>query len=251
MSDFDVVLERLLAEPSFCNALAADPDSVLAGYRLDAGEVEVLRSQYCGDTCADSAKVETRTNKSSTFGLLAPFAAMGGLADAVGHHLSEPGRGTFSGLGDAPGVHEGFGSAPASGTAGGVPMDHSGFGAAPDHDGAVSRLGDAPRAGFGGPHHLTGHAEDIAAPKGYHNQVDADGDGHFDRATYTGRAGGGVDIHVDLNGDGRDDFVGHDVNADNRVDFADYDKDHDGVFEKRMYDDDGDGWLDRTVRRKP
>jgi hypothetical protein len=242
MSDFDVVLERLLAEPSFCAALAADPDSVLAGYRLDAGEVEVLRSQYCGDTCADSAPVETRTSKSSTFGLLAPFAAMGGLADAMGQHLRH--------AGDA-GVTQGFGSAPASGAGGGVPMGHSGFGSAPGHDGAVSRLGDAPRSGFGGPDRLTGHAEEIAAPRGYHNQVDADGDGRFDRATYTGRAGGGADIHVDLNGDGRDDFVGHDVNADNRVDYADYDKDHDGVFEKRMYDDDGDGWLDRTVRRKP
>jgi hypothetical protein len=245
MSDFDVVLERLLAEPSFCAALAADPDTTLAGYRLDAGEIEVLRSQYCGDTCADSAPVETRTNKSSTFGLLAPFAAMGGLADAVGHHLAEP---------SGSGATEGFGSAPAWGAGGGVPMAgdaHSGFGSAPGHDEAVSGLGDAPRTGLGGTDRLTGHAEEIAAPRGYHNRVDADGDGTLDRATYTGRSGGGVDIHVDLDGDGRDDFVGHDVNADNRVDFADYDKDHDGVFEKRMYDDDGDGWLDRTVRRKP
>ena len=71
-----------------------------------------------------------------------------------------------------------------------------------------------------------------------------------DRATYRGRRDGGVDILVDLNGDGRADFIGHDKDRDWTVDSADYDKDHDGVFEKRMYDDDGDGLLDRSVRRR-
>ena len=70
-------------------------------------------------------------------------------------------------------------------------------------------------------------------------------------ARYRGRADGGVDILVDLDGDGKTDFVGHDVDADRTVDSADYDKNHDGFFEKRMYDDDGDGWLDRSVRRTP
>jgi hypothetical protein len=77
--------------------------------------------------------------------------------------------------------------------------------------------------------------------------VDADGDGHWDKATYRGRDDGGADILVDLDGDGQADFVGHDVDADNRVDYADYDKNHDGVFDKTMYDDNGDGWLDRSV----
>jgi hypothetical protein len=127
----------------------------------------------------------------------------------------------------------------------------TGLGDAPDSDldglPPVSRLGDAPRTGLGdaGDH---GAAEDrqTPAPKGYHNRVDADGDGDLDRATYRGHEGGGAEILVDLNRDGRTDFIGYDTDLDNRVDFADYDKNHDGVFEKRMFDDNGDGWLDRA-----
>ncbi|MBL7255066.1 hypothetical protein [Paractinoplanes lichenicola] len=88
-------------------------------------------------------------------------------------------------------------------------------------------------------------------PKGYDNEVDADGDGTLDDATYRGRADGGVDILVDVNDDGRVDFIGTDLDLDNRVDYADYDKDHDGVFEKRMHDDDGDGFLDRSTWLHP
>jgi hypothetical protein len=98
---------------------------------------------------------------------------------------------------------------------------------------------------------LRGHAEPLAPPPGYHNRVDADGDGHWDRATYRGGRDGGADILVDLDSDGRADFIGHDVDLDHKVDYADYDTDHDGAFDKRMYDDDNDGWLDRTVRRRP
>ena len=50
MSDFDAALERLLTDPSFAAQLAADPDRALAGYRLDAGESEVLRSQVDSDS---------------------------------------------------------------------------------------------------------------------------------------------------------------------------------------------------------
>jgi hypothetical protein len=159
-----------------------------------------------------------------------------------------------SGLGSAPEfpAHTGFGSAPEFSA-------HAGLGSAPgsgegaDLDGlpAVSAFGDAPRSGLGAPgeaaHTGLGEAEHLAAPKGYHNRVDADGDGSLDRATYRGREGGGAEIRVDLDGDGRADFIGVDKDLDNRVDFADYDKDHDGFFEKRMFDDDGDGFLDRTV----
>jgi hypothetical protein len=231
MSDFDDVLERLLTEPAFAAALADDPDVALAGYRLDAGEVRLLRSQVVGDTAADVAKVETRINKSSTFGLLAPFAALGGVADEFGQHLAEPGGGAGGAgarqvLGNPPAVHQGLGSPPA----------RHGF-------------GSAPHQGFGEP--SRGHAEPIAPPPGYHNRVDADGDGHWDRATYRGGRDGGADILVDLDSDGRADFIGHDVDLDNKVDYADYDTDSDGVFDKRMYDDDNDGWLDRTVRRRP
>ncbi|MBU2670803.1 hypothetical protein KOI35_45615 [Actinoplanes bogorensis] len=89
-------------------------------------------------------------------------------------------------------------------------------------------------------------AIDLSPPEGYANEVDADGDGTLDEATYQGRADGGVDIVVDLDGDGNADFIGTDLDLDNKVDYADYDKDGDGVFEKRMFDDDGDGFLDRA-----
>src|SRR3954454_877569 len=164
MSDFDAVLERLLTDPSFASALAADPDVALAGYRLDDGETALLRSQVAGDTAADVAKVETRTNKSSTFGLLAPFAALGGVVDSFGHSLAEPGH--AAGAGSAPGgagAHTGFGSAPggAGGAGPGVrsafgdaPVARTGLGA-PAHD----ALGAAPRQGFGGP--PQGHAQRV------------------------------------------------------------------------------------------
>jgi hypothetical protein len=134
---------------------------------------------------------------------------------------------------------------------GGGGETHSGFGDRPDLDGLppVSGLGDAPTQGEGLAKAARDAAEkihDVAPPKGYHNRVDADGDGHLDKATYRGDGHGGVEILVDLNGDGEADFIGHDTDLDNRVDFADYDKDHDGFFEKRMYDDDNDGYLDRT-----
>jgi hypothetical protein len=124
---------------------------------------------------------------------------------------------------------------------------HTGLGDRPDLDGLPpvthSGLGAAPPSGLGEAlHELSGYA----APQGYHNRVDADGDGHLDKATYLGDGHGGAEILVDLDGDGRPDFLGHDTDLDNRVDFAEYDKNHDGFFEKRMFDDNGDGMLDRT-----
>jgi hypothetical protein len=135
---------------------------------------------------------------------------------------------------------------PAGGRAGG--SAHSGMGDRPDLDGLppVTRMGDAPSTG----QDVAGAVRDVAAmmpPEGYRNRVDADGDGTLDRATYRGDGRGGAEIHVDLDRDGRTDFIGHDTDLDNRVDFADYDKNRDGVFEKRMYDDDGDGYLDRAA----
>jgi hypothetical protein len=259
MSDFDDVLERLLTDPPFAAALAADPDVALAGYRLDAGEAELLRSQVAGDTGADVARVETRTSKSSTFGLLAPFAAMGGVVDSLGHSLAaEPGH--TSGFGADHGHTSGFGSAPpdAWGTGAGAPAAHSALGDAPHaHEGLGNAaphegLGDAPKQGIGD--RSLGHAQpqEAALPKGYHPRVDVDGDGHWDRAVYRPDPDGhGADILVDKNHDGKTDFIGHDTDMDGKVDYADYDKNHDGVFEKRMYDDDNDGWLDRTVVRRP
>ncbi|WP_127497728.1 hypothetical protein [Actinoplanes solisilvae] len=128
----------------------------------------------------------------------------------------------------------------------------TGFGDRPDLDGLPEAgLGGAGlgEAGLGASAAgvATELAAELAPPKGYDNEVDADGDGTHDEATYRGRADGGVDILVDVNEDGRVDFVGTDTDLDNRVDYADYDKDRDGVFEKRLIDDDGDGFLDRAV----
>jgi hypothetical protein len=270
MSDFDAVLELLLTDPSFQARLAADPAGTLAGYDLDEAEADLLRQQVSSDPGAQAAAVETRVTQSSTFGLLGSFG-IGGAGNAVGGAMARQDFGSapadgMGGLGGSFGLAagsaaqaavehpaaEGFGSAPeAWGAGGGEVSARSGFGSAPgpaapgvgDTPGpAVSGLGDAPRGRLG-------DAEHLAPPKGYHNQVDADGDGHMDKATYRGHAGGGAEILVDLNRDGETDFIGVDEDLDNRVDFADYDKNHDGVFEKRMFDDDGDGYLDRTVRR--
>jgi hypothetical protein len=288
MSDFDAVLERLLGEPAFAAALAADPDAALSGYRLDAGEVELLRSQASPDSGGGSAAVETRTNKSSTFGLLSAFAGIGHALSAESTRDAVLGPGSAAGsaagaaaqhVADAVGPHgavQGIGDAPSAGGNGGggthqqwLPAAHSGFGSAPDSDGGADRaglppassgFGDAPRSGLGrsglGRSGLGespgfgGAAEHIAPPTGYHPRIDANGDGHWDKATFIGTKGHGVEILVDANHDGHADFVGHDTDSDGLVDYADYDKDDNGTFEKRMYDDNGDGWLDRTVWHK-
>jgi hypothetical protein len=257
MSDFDVVLERLLTDPSFPARLAADPAGALAGYALTTDEADLLRQQVSSDAGAPAAVVEDRVTKSSTFGLLAAFdtggggVARDGFGSAPVAGLGAPGRAEWSDLGTAAGAAA---RAAAEGAGAGSAI-RSGFGAAPGLEGgsgvdgsaaaassSVAGFGDAPRSGLG-------EREQFDPPKGYHNRVDADGDGRLDPATYRGRAGGGAEIRVDLDGDGRADFVGVDEDLDHRVDFADYDKDHDGVLDQRMVDDDGDGFLDRTIRR--
>ena len=147
-----------------------------------------------------------------------------------------------------------LGAAPMGGAGASEDGSHSGFGDKPDLDGLppVTGLGDAPRLGLGLGlsgvlHEATEKVREITPPAGYHNRVDADGDGHLDKATYRGDGHGGAEILVDLDGGGRPDFIGYDTDLDNRVDYADYDKDHDGFFEKRMYDDNNDGILDRTT----
>jgi hypothetical protein len=275
MSDFDAVLERLLNEPSFAAALAADPDAALSGYRLDAEEVELLRSQAAPDSGGGLAAVETRTNKSSTFGLFSAFVDVGhtlaestqdaagpwsgseGAAGVAAQHVAEAvgTHGAGQGFGDAPGGGGGGWPPVGDGGAGGagLPPASSGLGDAPRSglgEAPRSGLGDPPRSGFAGPGRVIAEAAHLAPPEGYHPHIDANGDGHWDKATFTGTDGHGVEIRVDVNHDGHADFVGHDTNSDGLVDYADYDKDDNGVFEKRMYDDNGDGWLDRTVWRK-
>lgn len=276
MGDFDTVLERLLTDPAFAAALAADPGSALAGYQLTADEVSLLRTQMGGEAADGTAAVETRANQSSAFGLLSPLTGMlggfGGVgAAAVGEALgSSPGGGTTSGLGQPPSA-SGFGAAEASASGFGAAGDAvSGFGpsgAMPDDPGSVGggtlggygtligdllQPGDAaappgPSAGLG-PAALP---DGSSVPEGYRTRVDVDGDGQWDQHIVRGRADGGVDILVDRDGDGRVDFVGRDDNADGRVDTAAYDTNGDGFFDEIHYDDDGDGWLDRSVTRQP
>jgi len=82
MSDFDTALERLLTDPGFAAALAADPTAALAGYQLTAEEQELLRTQMGGAGGGSTAAVETRANQSSAFGLLSPLTGMmGGFGD--------------------------------------------------------------------------------------------------------------------------------------------------------------------------
>ncbi|MDT5030897.1 MAG: hypothetical protein QOC94_1068 [Actinoplanes sp.] len=271
MSDFDAVLERLLNEPSFASALAADPDTTLSGYQLDTSEIELLRSQVSGDSEGGLAAVETRTNKSSTFGLFSSFAEVGHTLSAA--PTADAALGPWSEFGSAAGVAaqhtadvlgqhgaaQGLGDAPQWGSGGGdvasqwAPGARSGLGPAGDTDldglppTTRSGFGKAPHSGLGGDGLAQAEPEHLAPPKGYHPRIDADGDGHWDKAAYYGTKGHGVEIEVDLNHDGRADFVGHDTDSDGLVDSADYDKNHDGRFEKTQYDDNGDGWLDRTV----
>jgi hypothetical protein len=270
MSDFDAVLERLLSEPAFGAALAADPDAALSGYRLDAGEIELLRSQASPDSGGGVAAVETRTNKSSTFGLFSavvdvghtlaaegPWSASGSQAGAAAQHAADVigTHGAVQGFGAAPGAGgsgagtvpatTGFGAAPASSGFGAAPPS-SGFGYAPPSSG----FGAAPTTGLEEVGRSIGEAAHMVPPAGYHPHIDANGDGHWDKATFIGTKGDGVEILVDVDHDGHADFDGHDTNGDGLVDYADYDKDDNGTFEKRMYDDNGDGWLDRTVWHK-
>ena len=243
MSDFDDVLERLLSDPPFAAALAEDPDRALAGYQLGEDEIELLRSQMSpGDTGGAASVVEGRTTKSSTFGL---FSSLG----------------DWSEFGSAAGVAAqaaAEGVPPVPGGGGSMVAAHSALGDAPGRDldevPAVARMGDAVS---------TAHAEvvkEVSPPVeheapakhfegvgNYRNRVDADGDGDWDKATYSAREDGGVDIMVDVNADGKVDFIGRDFDRDWKVDEATIDRDKDGVFEKTMYDDNNNGWLDRTV----
>lgn len=70
MSQLDEVLERLLIEPAFKQAVADDPATALAEYRLTADELELLGTQL-DVSSGRSGGVEGRQSKSTLFGLLA------------------------------------------------------------------------------------------------------------------------------------------------------------------------------------
>src|SRR4051794_17361952 len=99
--------------------------------------------------------------------------------------------GTAAGLAAIHGVEavpaeEGFGEAPG-GWAGESTTVHEGFGAAPDLDGLPPVTAGVGEIAV----EAAGRIDESAAPAGYHNRVDADGDGHFDHATYRGDGHGG------------------------------------------------------------
>jgi hypothetical protein len=207
MSDFDAVLERLVTDPEFARALAADPAAALAGYRLDADEVALLRSQVStGDS--GERRVEERTSKASMMGLLGSLGGIGvGHGNPVGRVVP---HGHFAA--DAP--RSGFG-----------PVD------------------DAPNPYDTPPPAEVAHPVDQPATD-YHARVDADGNGRWDQYTAVRHADGSVDVSEDRNGDGRVDFIGHDANGDGILESADYDENFDGNLETHMTDKNGDGWMD-------
>jgi hypothetical protein len=238
MSDLETVMERLLTDPSFSSALAANPDAALRGYTLSSEERELLSSQL---DLGDGAErlVETRTTKSGVAGLLGPVVAALGVAGG-GSFGSAGGSGNQS-LGAAPGPgSDSFGNAPnpagGSESFGAAGDGSEAFGTAENPTETMGEAGTGTDA-FG--------SAEVEA-KDYRTHVDVDGDGAWDRNTAFERADGGVDIRVDLNRDGIVDFVGHDYDRDGLVDVAEFDNDLDGVMDTRMYDETGDGWMDRS-----
>jgi hypothetical protein len=236
------VLERLLGDAGFQAALARDPAAALRGYHLSEDERDLLRAQVVTGAGGQGA-VETRTSKSGLVGLFAPIAGAVGMAAA---QYSSGNASMGSALSDSTvgsgGGHESLGLAAP------VPSGTESIGSAGGGGGAESvgssngSLGD----GFGA---AVGSAADGSASIGgtpYHTVVDVNGDGHWDGYVARPRSGGGYDVVVDMDHDGRADFVGHDVNGDGLIDSADYDTNLDGRMDTRMYDDNGDGWLDRS-----
>ncbi len=243
MSDFDDVLERLIGEPGFRTALAADPAGALAGYQLSADELDLLGSQLSADA-GGAGPVEARTSKASLAGLLGPLVGLIGEAPG-GHHLIGAGH-PQQGLTELPADQGLSDTGPDSGLSDVTPDQGLHDGGAPDqglHDGAVDQglsqvQPERPSFAVSGDH----------APVGYHPHIDADGDGRWDHYTAVQHADGSVDISVDRNHDGVVDFVGHDRNHDGLVESADYDENFNGTYETHLRDVNSDGWLDvRTV----
>lgn len=225
MSDFDEVLERLVADPVFQAALRTNPAAALAGYQLDPGERQLLTTQV-DSGLGEERTVEMRISKSGVMGMVGPVVAAFGMA------ATEPIVSGQAAFGLAP-QDEGILDP-------GTPTQS--FGVVTDGQG-VFGLADSPggKGGGGGGGFVPTEAV------GYHTSVDVDGDGRWDANTAYTRADGGVDIRVDANRDGVVDFVGHDYDRDGLVDSAEYDTDRDGVMDTQMFDDNKDGWLDRET----
>lgn len=206
MSDFDEVLERLLTDPGFPVALRANADAALAGYQLSDEERELLGAQV-DLSAGEERTVDMRVSKSGIMGMVGPVVS------ALGMSVVSDASGTLGTTGGGGGVLD----------AGGPQQ-------------TLDVLA---------PHQIMDDGSAPVEAVGYHTRVDVNGDGVWDSYRAFERPDGGVDIHVDLNHDGVDDFVGHDLNRDGLVDSADYDTNFDATLDTRMFDDNGDGWMDR------
>ncbi|WP_327006173.1 Os1348 family NHLP clan protein [Dactylosporangium sp. NBC_01737] len=195
-----------------------------------------------------------------------PYAGQGhaGQGHVTEVHSSSQGtvyRSSTAGFGQAEGT-AGFGQADgtAEGTAGfgqadgGAGSGRHGIGGALDgieasQEGSPGGYEGGHRGGIGGAlRDGLPNGAGQAPTDGYHTRVDWDGDGTWDQHTYVNRADGGVDIVVDVDGDGRAEFVGHDTDRDGLINSSEIDTNHDGVMDQRYEDLNGDGWLDRRTR---
>jgi hypothetical protein len=188
MSDFDVVLERLVCEPAFRAALAADPARALTGYALSPGEVELLHAQLGADTATDS-RVEQRTSKAGLFGLAGALGGVGHLAGGA-----DP-----TGTGGVGGPsHEAVGTAPATGAVSGALAAHHGLGGADGPTVGQPTIGP-PTGGHGGTggglggtvYRSTGLGPRLAPGQGLHlPEPGQEGPTDVDGAPRPGRPGG-------------------------------------------------------------
>jgi hypothetical protein len=197
MSDFDTVLERLVTDPAFAAALAANPDGALAGYRLSPDEVDLLHSQVGGDAGVERG-VEVRANQSSVFGMLSPLTGLAGGLTGIGEALpsaaggASPPSGLYSGgalsgmadrllpqgesgigdriggsFGPAAPATSGFGGAEVGSGFGGAESG-AGFGAADPGAGVLDAGLSAVEAEVAAPE------PDSPLPGGFHTRVDFD-----------------------------------------------------------------------------
>ena len=152
MSDFDDLLERLVLDPDFKAALAADPDGVLRGYRLDADQRRVLLTQVSTET-GTGLKVEERISKAGMAGLLSAFTeGAGGFSQHTmqGVHTVAPSAHgpTIS----AGAIQHAFDSgAPAVDTAPTGPPGQSMAGAFAAIQNAMEHINQTQATGMGGP----------------------------------------------------------------------------------------------------
>ena len=77
MYNFQEAMERLVLDPGFAHALAANPTLALEAYALDDDERRALLTQVSPDA-AEPASVEQRTSKAGM------FAFLGDIADVIG-----------------------------------------------------------------------------------------------------------------------------------------------------------------------